>query len=231
MPALLKRMSRRPKALTVSSTARRHSAALRTSVRRKMACPPPFKICSITAWPRFSLRPVMATLAPSLANRTAVALPMPEVPPVISATLSCKRINLRDLRRPRRPVWAGERSSPDCAARKPLRSFAPPGRRGLLPLRGSGEASAIDHQRRAGYERRRITGQIQRGLRDLFRLAHPSQRPLCRIRQKFVVRLSQLLGLVAQHGSVGVAGANAVYANILRAVIDCHGLGQQDYGT
>ena len=28
---------------------------------------------------------------------------------------------------------------------------------------------------------------------------------------------------------VGVAGADAVYANILRSVIDCHGLGQQDH--
>ena len=59
----------------------------------------------MTAWPRFSLRPVMAILAPSLAKSRAVASPMPEVPPVMRATLSCRRIH--DLRRPGRPRPGG----------------------------------------------------------------------------------------------------------------------------
>ena len=59
-----------------------------------MALPPSFMIFSATAWPRFSLRPVIVTLAPSLAKKTAVASPMPDVPPVIRATLCSKRMPL-----------------------------------------------------------------------------------------------------------------------------------------
>ena len=67
-PALLNRMSSRPNARTVSSTARLHSTALRTSVRRKIAFPPDSRMRAVTAWPRDSLRPVIATFAPSRAN-------------------------------------------------------------------------------------------------------------------------------------------------------------------
>src|SRR5580704_1808849 len=77
----------------VSSTARWHSAALRTSVRRKIALPPASRIAAVTAWPRVSLRPVMATAAPSRANRSAVASPMPEVPPVMRATWLWRRMD------------------------------------------------------------------------------------------------------------------------------------------
>src|SRR3990172_6004432 len=49
-------------------------------------------ISRTTSWPRSSSRPVRTTAAPSRANRIAVARPMPDVPPVISATLSASRI-------------------------------------------------------------------------------------------------------------------------------------------
>src|SRR5438067_6313413 len=92
MPALLNRMSMPPKARRTSSAASWQSLFLRTSVGMKTAWPPIFVICSVTAWPRVSLRPVIAIFAPSFANRIAVASPMPEVPPVMSATLFCNRM-------------------------------------------------------------------------------------------------------------------------------------------
>src|SRR5258706_12180635 len=100
-------MSRPPKARSVSSIAWWQSSALRTSERMKTALPPSFTILSATACPRFSSRPVIVTLAPSLAKSAAVASPMPDVPPVIKATLFSNRIFFNptppDLRR-RQPV-------------------------------------------------------------------------------------------------------------------------------
>src|SRR5438552_333574 len=93
-PALLNNISRPLYAPSVSVTAWLHSSALRTSVRTKTALPPFLIILSVTARPRFSLRPVIVTLAPSFAKRIAVASPIPDVPPVISAILFSNRMVL-----------------------------------------------------------------------------------------------------------------------------------------
>src|SRR6266576_3070973 len=93
-PALLNNISRPSYALSVSATARLHSSALRTSARTKTALPPSLTILSVTASPRFSLRPVIVTFAPSRAKRIAVASPIPDVPPVISAILFSNRMIL-----------------------------------------------------------------------------------------------------------------------------------------
>src|SRR3981081_261968 len=85
-------MSSLPKARTVSSTARRQSAARLTSARMNVASPPCCLICRTTASPRCWFRPVIATFAPSLENSSAVASPMPEVPPVMRATLPFRRM-------------------------------------------------------------------------------------------------------------------------------------------
>src|SRR5436309_7311185 len=132
----------------------------------------------------------MATWAPSLVKRIAVASPIPEVPPVMRATLSFRRIAY--LYRSRQPA-------------------------------------AINNQRRSGHERCRLTRQVERCLRDLFRLAHATQWPPRRIQQKTIRRFPKLLGLTPQHGGVGIPGAEAVYANILRAVIHGHRLGQKHH--
>src|SRR5437899_5283701 len=52
------------------------------------AAPPSCWISATTLAPSFSRRPERTTLAPARANSMAVVLPMPEVPPVTSATLS-----------------------------------------------------------------------------------------------------------------------------------------------
>src|SRR6266852_5409988 len=102
-PALLNRISSRPNERSVSSTARWHSAALRTSVRRKIVFPPDSRMRAMTAWPRDSLRPVMATFAPSCANSSATASPMPDVPPVIRATLFSRRMKTNSQTDPASP--------------------------------------------------------------------------------------------------------------------------------
>src|SRR5207253_10446677 len=59
-----------------------------TSARTNAASPPSFLISATTCAPSFSRRPVKTTLAPARENSIAVVLPIPDVPPVTSATLS-----------------------------------------------------------------------------------------------------------------------------------------------
>src|SRR5262249_9296971 len=86
-PALLKAMSSFPNFSTVKSTIFFTSASLATSARTNAASPPSFLISATTCAPSFSRLPERTTFAPPRANAIAVALPMPEVPPVTSATL------------------------------------------------------------------------------------------------------------------------------------------------
>ena len=53
---------------------------------------PPARISSTVLAPRVSSRPVMITDAPFSAIDSATAIPIPEVPPVIRALLSCRSI-------------------------------------------------------------------------------------------------------------------------------------------
>src|SRR5215472_13899222 len=81
MPALLTRMSSRPRSSTVRSTAA--ATARMTSAR-----PPSASICLATAWALSALLAyVSATAAPSLASRWTIAAPIPRLPPVTRATL------------------------------------------------------------------------------------------------------------------------------------------------
>ena len=87
-PALLNRQSRRPKRSTVWSIRAAMSASRMTSVRMKVASPPSSRV---SASPFSALRPARTILAPSSAQRRAVASPMPLVPPVMTMTLSLSR--------------------------------------------------------------------------------------------------------------------------------------------
>src|SRR5437879_21743 len=79
-------MSSRPNFSMAKSTIAFTSASFAMSPRTNAASPPSFLISATTCAPSFSRRPVNTTLAPARANAIAVALPMPEVPPVTSAT-------------------------------------------------------------------------------------------------------------------------------------------------
>src|SRR6516162_722085 len=91
-PASLTRMSSRLNSARVASTAARHSASFVTSRRRKIAAPFACVISPTTFLPSSSSISATATLAPSRAKIRAMLAPMPEAPPVISATLSSSLI-------------------------------------------------------------------------------------------------------------------------------------------
>ncbi|BAT03080.1 Os07g0663650 [Oryza sativa Japonica Group] len=84
MPALLKTTSRRPCRATARSTAAATCASSVTSQRAYDAASAPSS--AATACPRSSCTSARMTLAPFLTNSSAVALPMPLAPPVMTAT-------------------------------------------------------------------------------------------------------------------------------------------------
>src|SRR5215469_15807166 len=86
-PALLIRISRRPKCCAASFTTRLMSSCLKTSRRQFRAFPPPEFISSSTRARPLSLISVNPTRAPSEANRCAVARPIPLAAPVTSTAL------------------------------------------------------------------------------------------------------------------------------------------------
>ncbi|KAF9810640.1 hypothetical protein SFRURICE_021093 [Spodoptera frugiperda] len=90
--ALLTRTSRLPNASIVFSTIVFACASSATSALMMRVLLPCCSHRSATAFSPASFLPTMATLAPSLANCSAVAAPMPALPPVISTTLFLKLI-------------------------------------------------------------------------------------------------------------------------------------------
>ena len=66
------------------------SSSRATSVCTNKALPPAEVISRATFSPSATRRPETTTFAPSLANARAVALPMPEVPPVMRTVLFSK---------------------------------------------------------------------------------------------------------------------------------------------
>jgi len=87
-PALLTTMSRRPNRFTVSAMNRSGSPCCWMSTA--MACtsaPVAERIAAAVCWSRSSRRAQNATLAPSCASLSTVALPTPSLPPVTAATL------------------------------------------------------------------------------------------------------------------------------------------------
>ncbi len=64
------------------------------SARTKRAEPPLSVIAATTSAPRCSSRPETITSAPSRANASAVARPMPDVLPVMSAVFPLSRISV-----------------------------------------------------------------------------------------------------------------------------------------
>src|ERR1700730_3488401 len=87
IPALLCRMSKRPKVdIAVSIMCRACSASV-TSTRIAAARPPALSIIRTVSRAPASLRSAASTEAPSAARRTAVARPIPDPPPVMTAVL------------------------------------------------------------------------------------------------------------------------------------------------
>src|SRR5260221_4638428 len=87
MPAMLARMSMRPAAFSTAAMAARVSAALLTSHRWASAFPPAATIRSATRRAAASSTSRTVTRAPCFAKRSEIAAPIPEAPPVTTATL------------------------------------------------------------------------------------------------------------------------------------------------
>ena len=87
MPALLKSTSSRPYVSTAAAIRFRTSSSFETSARMNVAAPPSASISRATAAPLSSCQSDTTTLAPSRANSSALARPMPEPPPVTIAVL------------------------------------------------------------------------------------------------------------------------------------------------
>src|SRR4051794_25717381 len=87
-PALLTMTSMPPMNSAAPPMSACISCALDTSVRTKRARSPPFSAFTVStvSWAPSSLRSPTTTRAPSLANRRAVALPIPVAAPVITAS-------------------------------------------------------------------------------------------------------------------------------------------------
>src|SRR4051794_33279180 len=94
-PALLCSTVSLPKRFTVSFIAASTLFCSRTSQWMNSASPPEVlplaRADSSAALPRASSMSAMTTLAPSSANRSAVARPMPPPPPVMNVTFSANR--------------------------------------------------------------------------------------------------------------------------------------------
>src|SRR5690242_4785428 len=92
MPALLTRMSRRPKALAAlampASTCSSEVTSIATPMARRSAPPSSDAAASAPAW----FRSAMATLAPSRRKVRAISLPMPLAAPVTTATRFLRRM-------------------------------------------------------------------------------------------------------------------------------------------
>src|SRR5262244_223509 len=87
IPALLNAASRWPYTARVCWTIVATCSAWDTSVWTKQASPPAAWIISTVSSPSALRRAAITTLAPFRANAKAVALPIPELPPVTKATL------------------------------------------------------------------------------------------------------------------------------------------------
>ncbi len=88
MPALLISTSTPPNCSTTLAVAASTAASSVTFISTAIAVPPPLLISSAVAWAAASARSAITTLAPSLANSSAISLPMPLAEPVMMATLS-----------------------------------------------------------------------------------------------------------------------------------------------
>src|SRR5579875_1155015 len=161
--ALLTRMSRWLKRSTTSATARSHSSLLVMSATTTMPVPPIFSITSRVLAARPGETSMMPTCAPWLANRTAVATPMPgngppEPAPVTMATLPARRRAGSEDRKRSSSNDAGS-STIFLSSRRPGR----PSHAGLLTPGFSGRASQ-DGPLRTGFSGRAPRGGSGRGV-------------------------------------------------------------------
>src|SRR5262245_38978366 len=174
------------------STSRNAPSTAAASATSAGRTPASFGSLARRARPPASSRSITTTREPSSRNRSTVAAPIPLAPPVITTRL------------PARPFMR-----------------APEGVRPAV-RRSVGDAAAVHHQRRAGHERRIVRGEKERRPRQLRDRADPAERPGGGALHVVLVAYPAGLGVVSEHRSLDVAGAETVHADALLAVIDRH---------
>jgi hypothetical protein len=133
-PALFTNTSRPPRRSSTVSTSRRACSRSRTSPATQSASPASSPISSAARSSTSPRRPAIVTLAPQRASSSAVALPRPVPPPVISATRprsspgantsDCSRASFTasDHRRPHRPPDGRAAPAPDASTARRRRA-------------------------------------------------------------------------------------------------------------
>src|SRR5712692_3505151 len=207
-PALFTRISSGPSSRSTVSTAAIALSRLVTSSRTARASPPPALISSAVFAATASWISAIATFAPSSARRVAIARPIPCAAPVTIATLPLRRL-IPDA------ILCVTTS---CPRSNRIRSW----RSQPFSYRGP---SAVDDKRRAGGERRVVTGEEQRHLRDLLGLADAVE-----TRDSLHRGAGRLAAAhPPHHGRVDRARADCVDADVVAAVFERGDAGQRDH--
>src|SRR5229473_169548 len=198
-PALFTRISSGPSSRSTVSTAAIALSRLVTSSRTARASPPAALISSAVFAATASWISAIATLAPSSARRVAIARPIPCAAPVTIATLPLRRL-IPDA------ILCVTTS---CPRSNRIRSWQ------SQPFSYRGP-SAVDDKRRAGGERRVVTGEEQRHLRDLLGLADAVE-----TRDSLHRGAGSLAAAhPPHHGRVDRARADCVDADVVAAVFE-----------
>ena len=108
--ALFTRTVRPPSVSAARATSSSHACSSRSSAVMKCARPPSASIDATAASPRDVSRPVTHTAAPSAAKRHAIARPMPDVDPVMSARSPASRTPYLPKSRPPKSVGGYRRA-------------------------------------------------------------------------------------------------------------------------
>src|SRR5215472_2379781 len=181
MPALLTSTSSLPKCLVVAATTAAQLSSLVTSSGPKRAAAP---MASATWRPSCSSRSAITTLAPSRANIRAVAAPMPDAEPEMTATLFASLIGVLLLCFVRRST-AGE-VRPALLGEGPYRFLVVLGKIGLRL-----ETEAQIHHRMGELTQRYVDG-----------LLGPADRPHRTAGQSSGQPIDLLIELIGRHGVV-----------------------------
>src|ERR1700733_13355284 len=190
-PALLYNTSTRPYSLRICSKALVTCSRSATLATTGSAVPPEAAISPAVSLAASALRSTTATAAPSRANRTAAARPMPDPAPVTTAVLPASLPVIAS-----RPFFRNENRPPCC-------------------LHSQGRHPAVQDQRVAGHVAEPPRGQQRDRVRDLGGRGHPPGRdPALHLRPQ--VRLVQP---PAGHRGVDHARADGVGPDPGRRVV------------
>src|SRR5580700_892581 len=93
----------------------------------------------------------------------------------------------------------------------------------------SRQPSSIHQQTRTRNPLGHPTHQKQNSVRDIVRSANTAQRTIRGLAQELRTIFAELLTLALQQGGIDISRANAIHADVMFAMIDCHGASEVHY--